>query len=153
MFGMAANHVARIKESPMRDAPVAWPHDGGTGAGVQTNDTIATIYKKLGAAMRPTHATFDGTGYNFEAGVQLMEERLAAKKLRVAAHLFDWFDEYGGYHRKDGKVVKVDDDLMSATRIGCMDLRFAKTFENFPAMRRLHQTSPIAPGTDFDVFS
>lgn len=153
MFGMAANHVARIKESPMRDAPVAWPHDGGTGAGVMTNDTIATVYKKLGLAMRPTHATFDGGGYNFEAGIQIMEERLASKRLRVAAHLFDWFDEYGGYHRDGGKVVKVDDDLMSATRVGCMDLRFAKTFQDFPAMRRALQADVIAAGTDFDVFS
>jgi len=153
MFGMAANHVARIKESPMRDAPVAWPHDGGTGAGVMTNDTIATSYKKLGLAMRPTHATFPDGGYNFEAGIQIMEERLAGKKLRVAAHLVDWFDEYGGYHRKDGKVVKVDDDLMSATRVGLMDLRYAKTFESFPAMARMGAVSPIAAGTDFDVFT
>jgi hypothetical protein len=32
----------------------------------------------------------------------------------------------------NGKVVKVDDDLMSATRVGCMDLRYAKTVERFP---------------------
>ncbi len=153
MFGMAANHVARIKESPMRDAPVAWPHDGGTGAGVMTNDTIAVAYKKLGLAMRPTHATFPDGGYNFEAGIQIMEERLAAKRLLVAAHLAEWFDEYTGYHRLNGKVVKVDDDLMSATRVGCMDLRFAKTFDNFPAMRRAATLQTIAAGTDFDVFT
>jgi phage terminase large subunit-like protein len=153
MFGMAANHVARIKESPMREAPVAWPHDGGTGAGVQTNDTIATIYKKLGLNMLPTHATFAGGGYNFEAGIQVMEERIAGKKLLVAAHLFEWFDEYGGYHRKDGKVVKVDDDLMSSTRVGCMDLRRAKTFAHFPSMRRAANLGVVAPGTEFDVFT
>lgn len=152
MFGMAANHVARIKESPMRDAPVAWPHDGGTGAGVMTNETIAGVYKKLGLAMRPTHATFSDGGYNFEAGIQVMEERLAGKRLRVAAHLFDWFDEYGGYHRINGKVHKVDDDLMSATRVLCMDLRFAKTFDRFPAMIRANQIGSIAQGVDFDVY-
>ena len=31
------------------------------------------------------------------------------------------------YHREDGKVVKEGDDLMSATRIGLMMLRYAKT--------------------------
>jgi hypothetical protein len=153
MYGMAANHAARIKESPMRDAPVAWPHDGGTGAGVQTNDTVATVYKKLGLAMRPSHATFIGGGYNLEAGLQLMEERFAAGKLRVAAHLFDWFDEYGGYHRDAGKVIKVDDDLMSATRVGCMDLRFAKTFDHFPAMLRAQAAAAQAAGMDFDIFT
>jgi phage terminase large subunit-like protein len=155
MFGMAANHVARIKESPMRDAPVAWPHDGGTGAGVQTNDTIATVYKKLGLNLRSTHATFpppDG-GYNFEAGVTMMEERFEGKKLLVAAHLFQWFDEYGGYHRENGRVVKVDDDLLSATRVGLMDLRFARTFDKFPQMIRQGDTGIVAAGTEFDVFT
>jgi hypothetical protein len=48
MFGMAANHVARIKESPM------WRRAGGVAARRrhrrrgQTNDTIATVYKKGG---------------------------------------------------------------------------------------------------------
>lgn len=153
MYGMAANHVARIKESPMRLAPAAWPHDGGVGAGVQTNDTIAQIYKKLGLNMLPTHATFPNGGYNTEAGVTLMEERLAAKKLLVAGHLFAWFDEYAGYHRLDGKLVKVDDDLMSATRIGIMDLRRAKTVERFSVIRSSGDPAPIAAGVDFDLFT
>ena len=158
MYGMAANHVARIKESPMRLAPVAWPHDGGTGGGVQTNDTIANIYKKLGLNMLPTHATFIDGGYNFEAGITVMEERLAGKKLLVATHLYDWFDEYGGYHRMNGKINKVDDDLMSATRVGCMDLRFAKTVERFHVRRGNGPTSAFAigtaghPGGEHDIF-
>jgi len=150
MYGMAASHVARIKESPMRLAPVAWPHDGGTGAGVQTNDTIAQIYRKLGANMLGTHATFPGGGYNTEAGLTVMEERFAAKKLLVAAHLFEWFDEYSGYHRDAGKVVKIDDDLMSATRVGIMDLRHAKTTERFN-MRRPGQGQVIARDIDFPL--
>jgi phage terminase large subunit-like protein len=151
MYGMAAMHVARIKESPMRLAPVAWPHDGGTGAGVQTNETVAQVYKKLGLKMLPTHATFLDGGYNTEAGVNVMEERFAGKKLLVAAHLSEWFDEYGGYHRKDGKIVKVDDDLMSATRVGIMMLRFAKTIEHIVA-RSTGDPAPIAEGTDFPIF-
>jgi phage terminase large subunit-like protein len=153
MFGMAPNHVAKIKESPMRDAPVAWPHDGGTGAGIMTNETVAAVYKKLGLAMRPTHATFPDGGYNFEAGIQIMEERLAGKKLLIAAHLSEVFDEYTGYHRVNGKVVKIDDDLLSAIRVGCMDLRFAKCFDQFPAMLRAMPVGAIADGQDFDVFT
>jgi phage terminase large subunit-like protein len=151
MYGMAASHVARIKQSPMRLAPVAWPHDGGTGAGVQTNETIAQIYKKLELNMLPQHATFLDGGYNTEAGVTLMEERLAGKKLLVAAHLFEWFDEYGGYHRLDGKIVKVDDDLMSATRVGIMDLRHAKTVEHF-RIPRAGAEPQQAEGLDFALF-
>jgi phage terminase large subunit-like protein len=153
MFGMAANHVARIKESPMRDAPVAWPHDGGRGAGIVTGETVAAIYKKLGLTMRPTHATFPDGGYNFEAGITVLEERLAGGKLRVAAHLAEWFDEYQGYHRVNGLVHKVDDDLLSATRVGCMDLRFAKMPERFPQYRRGGEQQQLADGIDFDVFT
>jgi hypothetical protein len=49
MYAMADNHVARIKENPMWDAPVAWPHDGGRGAGIMTGETVAAIYKNLGS--------------------------------------------------------------------------------------------------------
>jgi phage terminase large subunit-like protein len=154
MFGMAANHVARIKESPMRDAPVAWPHDGGRGAGIITGETVSAIYKKLGLTMRPTHATFPDGGYNFEAGITVMEERLAGKKLLVAAHLTEWFDEYQGYHRVNGLVNKIDDDLLSATRVGCMDLRFSKIMEHFPQFRRTGaDNNQIADGADFDVWN
>lgn len=153
MYGMAANHAARIKESAMRDAPVAWPHDGGKGGGIVTNDTIAVIYKKQGLAMRPKHATFPDGGYNFEAGITVMEERMAAGKLRVAAHLTDWFDEYQGYHRINGLVHKVDDDLMSATRVLCMDIRYAKTVDVFPQFVRAMSAQNLATGTDFDVFT
>jgi hypothetical protein len=124
-----------------------------------TNETVAAVYKKLGLAMRPTHATFPDGGYNFEAGIQIMEERFAAKKLLVAAHLAEVFDEYAGYHRLNGKVVKIDDDLMSAIRVGCMDLRFAKTFRDFPAMRRagaagtqFARGTPNHPDGDMNVF-
>ena len=159
LYGMAASHVARIKENPMWRAPVAWPHDGGVGAGVQTNETIAAIYKKLGLNTLPTHATFVGGGYNLEAGLTVMEERFAARKLLVAKHLYDWFDEYGGYHRKDGKVVKVDDDLLSATRVGCMSLRYAKTTERFRAFANAGRAghfavgTPNHPGGDIDAFT
>ncbi len=151
MFGLAPNHVARIKEHPMRLAPVSWPHDGGlSGNRVLAGETIASTYRTLGLNMRPIHATFKDGGYSFEAGITLMEERLSAGKLKVAAHLQDWFDEYLGYHRDDGKVVKIDDDLMSATRVLCMDIRNAKTAERFYAAGR---TAPlaVATGTDFDL--
>ena len=36
------------------------------------------------------------------------------------------------YHRKDGKVVKLYDDLMAATRYAVMMLREAKTLEPPP---------------------
>jgi hypothetical protein len=49
-------------------------------------------------------------------------------------------------------VNKVDDDLSGATRVGCMDLRFAKTVDNF--VHRSSSRGPqIARGVDFDLFT
>lgn len=48
-------------------------------------------------------------------------------RIRVFASLDDWFGEFRLYHRKDGKVVKLQDDLMSASRYGLMMLRYATT--------------------------
>jgi hypothetical protein len=84
--------------------------------------------------------------------MMLMEERLVNKKLLVAEHLCEWFDEYQGYHRVNGLVNKVDDDLSSATGVGCMDLRFAKTVDNF--VHRPSSRGPqMARGVDFDLFT
>jgi hypothetical protein len=49
-------------------------------------------------------------------------------RFKVFRHLNDWFEEFRFrlYHRKDGKVIKENDDLMSATRYGIMMLRFAE---------------------------
>lgn len=151
MYGLAGNHVARIKEHPMRLAPVAWPHDGGKGAGILTGETIAATYQKLGLNMRPTHATFKDGGFSFENGITEMEDRLGSKRLRVASHLAEWFDEYLGYHRVNGLVHKIDDDLLSATRVLCMDIRNAKVVDKFAVPRGV--MPPIPAGSDFDLFT
>ncbi len=61
-----------------------------------------------------------------EAGLMEMLDRMQTGRLKVAKHLQDWWEEFRLYHRKDGKVVAVGDDLMSATRYGVMMLRRAK---------------------------
>jgi hypothetical protein len=48
-------------------------------------------------------------------------------RIKVFAGLDDWFEEFRLYHRKDGKVVKLQDDLMAATRYAVMMLRYAIT--------------------------
>lgn len=151
MLGLASSHVVAMKAYPRWEAPVAWPHDGGRGGSVVSGDTLAQTYKKLGLNMRPTHATLPEGGFDFEGGLRIMENRFGAGKLKIAAHLHAWFDEYAGYHRKNGLVVKVDDDLLSATRVLCMDIRFARTVEQFTAYRRSRQRGQRPPGTDFDL--
>jgi phage terminase large subunit-like protein len=106
--------------------PVAWPHDGlqrDKGSGVQ----LAQQYKAAGVAMLPERATFPDGSNGLEAGVSEMLERFKSRRLRVFRHLAPWFEEFRMYHRKDGQIVKVMDDLLSATRYAMMMLRHAKT--------------------------
>lgn len=106
--------------------PVAWPHDGlqhDKGSGIQ----LASQYKAAGVAMLTDHAKFPDGSIGFEAGISEMMTRFQTRTLRVFATCTEWFEEFRMYHRKDGLVVKLDDDLMSATRVGVMAKRFAKT--------------------------
>jgi phage terminase large subunit-like protein len=154
MLGLAPVHVAAMRQHPMWEAPVAYPHDGGRGASVIDGGTIAQTYKRLGLNMRPTHATFAGGGFNFEAGLADMEQRFATGRLRVAEHLHTWFDEYANYFRDKGLVQKIDDDLLSATRQLVMDIRYAKVPDRWNQFRRQSGGEPqMASGIDFDPFT
>lgn len=154
MLGLAPMHVARIKANQTWQAPVAWPHDGGRGASLVSGETVAMTYKKLGLHMLAKHATFTDGGFNFSAGIQEMENRFGSGRLKVAAHLHDFFDEYQGYHYENNAVVKVDDDILSATRILCMAIRHAQPRDQFIGFgAQTVGPAPIADGVDFDLFS
>lgn len=104
--------------------PWAWPHDGlqhDKGSGEQ----LAAQYRAQGLRMLPVRATFEDGSFGVEAGVAQMLDRMQTGRLKVFEHLGDWFEEFRLYHRKDGLIVKVGDDLMSATRYGLMMLRHA----------------------------
>jgi len=136
-----AVHAAAIR-SRGSWIPVMWPHDAlqhEKGSGV----TIANQYRALQVSMHPEKATHapergkpEGTGgYSFEAGILDMMDRMKTGRLKVFKHLVDWFEEYRLYHREKGLVVKEQDDLMSATRIGLMMLRHAKSSAQVGARR------------------
>jgi hypothetical protein len=106
--------------------PWAWPHDGlqhDKGSGEQ----LAAQHAAQGLNMLPKRATFEDGTNGVEAGLFDMLSRMQTGRLKVASHLAEWFDEKRMYHRKAGKVVKVRDDLLSATRYGLMMLREAVT--------------------------
>lgn len=155
----------RVKEAPLLMhasavkakgpwIPVAWPHDGlqhDKGSG----EALADQYRKHGVKMLPEKATHppakgekEGTGGNgVEAGLMDMLDRMQTGRFKVAAHLHDWWEEFRLYHREDGKIVKVGDDLMSATRYAVMMLRHAKVntkTDSTPRLPAFQSRNPAA---------
>ncbi len=99
-------------------APVFWPHDGHRRTSDDSPETTAGLYRGLGLRMFATHATFATGGYATETGIMEMQQRFTSGRLKVSTHLSDWWEEFISYHRDEkGDIVKVHDDLMSATRI------------------------------------
>jgi phage terminase large subunit-like protein len=124
-------HVAALK--PWGDIPWAWPHDGlqhDKGSG----EELADQFGKQGLDMLPERATHppkngdeEGTGGNsVEAGISDMLDRMQTGRWKVFKHLEEWFDEFRLYHRKEGKIVKEFDDVISASRYAYMMLRHAR---------------------------
>jgi phage terminase large subunit-like protein len=113
--------------------PVAWPADGlqrSKGDGIQ----LAEQYRTNGANMLHEHAQLPETGdekgkitsrVSVEAGVMAMFEDMKAGKFKVFSSQTSWFEEFRLYHRKDGLIVKLQDDLLSATRYAYVMRRYA----------------------------
>jgi Terminase RNaseH-like domain/Terminase large subunit, T4likevirus-type, N-terminal len=122
-----AIHVAAVR--PWGEwIPCSWPHDGlqhDKGSGEQ----LASQYRTAGLNMLTERATHAEGGNGVEAGIMDMLERMETGRFKVFSNLNDWFEEFRLYHRKDGQIVKLRDDLMSATRYGVMMLRHAVVFK------------------------
>lgn len=157
-------HVKRIKQNPVWDAPLLWPHDGSQIAQAGTGETISRMYRRLGLPMRPEHTTFKDGGYSLEAGIAEMQQRFADGTLLVARHLHEFFSEYLNYHYAEGKIVKIDDDILSAVRQVIMGVRYAKALDpdrnaDGPvrgwdgSFKRRGDKQTIAEGLDFDPWT
>jgi len=151
-------HAAAMKPIGV-NVPVAWPQDG-TQRDKGSGEQLAPQYKVHGLKMLDIHAQFEDGGNSTEAGILEMDTRMATGRLKVSAHLTPWFEEYRQYHRKDGQIVKVNDDLMSATRIAVMMKRYARAVAlGGTVAKRRHQGSfaiganddPFATGNPFDT--
>lgn len=112
--------------------PWAWPHDGlqhDKGSGLQ----LAAQYRGQGLKMLPERATFEDGTNGLEAGVTEMLDRMLTGRWKVFEHLEDWLNEFRLYHRKDGLIVKLDDDRICAARYAMMMKRFATAKPNLKA--------------------
>jgi hypothetical protein len=106
--------------------PWAWPHDGlqhDKGSG----EELAKQYKDRGFAMLDERATFPDGSNGLEAGIMQMLERMQLGKWKVFRTCRYWIEEHRTYHRKDGLIVKLRDDVISASRYAYMMRRYAVT--------------------------
>ncbi len=115
-------HAAAVKPWGLW-LPWAWPHDGNNDTAAGTN--LATQYRDQGLLMLPERATFEDGSNSVEAGVTEMLDRMQTGRFKVFSNVGEFFEEFRLYHRKDGKIVKERDDLISATRYAMMMKRFA----------------------------
>lgn len=107
-----------------KDVPTAWPADGlqtEKGSGKQQK----AYYVEAGFKLLAGHATWPDGANGVEAGLFEIRDLMMKGKFKIFAGLRDVFEEFMGYHRKDGKVVKLRDDCMDAIRYAYMMRRFA----------------------------
>jgi hypothetical protein len=110
--------------------PWAWPHDGKQSGGkfdAKDQKQLHEIYLQHGLNMLALHAQFEDGTNGVESGILDMLDRMQTGRWKVFSHLVEWFQEFNLYHRKDGLIVKQNDDAISASRYAYMMRRFAET--------------------------
>lgn len=124
--------------------PWAWPHDGRQNPEKFDNKDhkqLKDIYAGHGLHMLPIHAQMPDGSNGVEGSIALMLEMMMTDRFKVFDHLSEWFEEFNMYHRKDGLIVKENDDLLSATRYAIMMRRFAIVMAK-PGASRPHVSPP-----------
>ena len=135
------------------NVPVAWPHDG-THTEKGSGDPLAHIYRKLGLNMLSHHATHVSGGYSVEAGLTSMDTYMTGGRFKVIDSCFPFFEEYRIYRYddrpgKEGKIVKVNDDVLDAVRCAWMMRRYARAVPlGSKGPDKSLRRNRIAPGAD-----
>ena len=118
-----------LGQEPSLGLAARWAQRDGAGK------PLADQYQAQGLEMLGVHAQFDDG--SVEAGLADMLIRMESGRFKVFKHLTGWFDEYRLYHRKDGRVHKEGDDLMSATRYAVVMLALRE--DGYPTQAALDQ--------------
>jgi hypothetical protein len=120
--------VADAIKSKGQWIPVSWPHDGMQRDRVGGR-AFHKLYRDRGCNMLRLSARYEdekGGSQATEPFVMDVLDRMKTGRFRVFSHLAEWFEEKRMYHRKDGKIVAVKDDLMSATKYAVIMKRKAR---------------------------
>lgn len=124
--------------------PIAWPHDGlqkDKSSGLQ----VAQLYRDQGLWLISEHAQYPDKRKNgLEASVAEVYDLFKSGNLKVFTTLQDFWDEYGIFHRKDGRIVAVRDDTIAAMRYALMMRRYAEPYKEPPKERQKYdQTKKV----------
>jgi hypothetical protein len=85
-------------------------------------------YRDASLDMMHEKATFEDGGVSVEAGVAEMHDRMRGGRWKVFKGQNDgWLEEYRLYYRKDGLLIKENDDALSASRYALMMRRFGQS--------------------------
>jgi phage terminase large subunit-like protein len=129
-----AIHATKIKE-PHSWIPVSWPHDGAKRNASHNGKETHTLKQKL--SVNGVNMLSKSARYNNAAGgaqptwpiIEEIQERERSGRLKVFSNCRSYLEERRNYHTKDGKIVRVRDDVLSAGFYAVMMLRYARTFK------------------------
>jgi len=130
----AAVHAAAAN-SQWSFAPCVFPHDVDiTERG--SGKTIRRYYNEAGLTRTLDFKNVDGS-ISVEPGIYEIGQRMREGRFKVFATCTEFWREFRLYHRKEGKLVKENDDVMDATRYAAMMVgRYGVP------MDRMHRTRP-----------
>lgn len=134
--------ASAIKRGESDWIPVVWPHDG-MKKDPQSGRPLAQLYRDEGLNMLvncfsnpPAPGQKEGQGgQGVEVGLLAMLTAMEEGRYKVFATFREWWAEKATYHRQDGKVVRLRDDIMSASRYAFQSKRFAGTPPRFGITR------------------
>ena len=77
--------------------------------------------------MLPVKATLEDGSNSVEASISLILQYMQQGRFKIFSTCTRLLDEKRIYHRKNGKIVKVNDDFIDAMRYAVMMLRYSIT--------------------------
>ena len=119
--GTAAALHAAAANSYLDFAPCVFPPDIDTrekGSG----KTLRSYYAEAGLSNTINFQNEDGTRF-VEPGIQQLNDRMRTDRFKVVDTCEDFFREKRLYHRENGQIVKMNDDILDAVRYGAMMIR------------------------------
>lgn len=142
-------HAAEMKKHGSW-VPVAWPHDGmQRDKGSDRARPLWRAFREQGVTMLPNSACYDDRkegAQPVEPGIIDLLERMRTGRFKVFSHLSQFLEEKRMYHRKDGQIVAINDDIISAVRYGVMMKRKARTKPTGAIHHKPRYTAPVVGG-------